>query len=309
MATAEITLRIRQKTALDREIEAFLIDRQARGLSPRTIDYYAEKLGLLSRFLTEQGISTVEAISAPLLRRYLLQLSRTHKPGGVHAIYRALKAFLRWYEAEVEPEDWKNPMARVKAPKVVQEPLDPLPIEHLRKMLGTCQSKTLADQRDKAILLTLLDTGLRASECLGLNLGDVELGSGSVLVRRGKGGKVRTVFLGAKSRRALVAYLRARSSSADSEPLFTGRTRERLTYWGLRDVVRRRANQAGVPGPSLHAFRRAFALLSLRGGMDIFSLQRLMGHSDLSVLRRYLAQTEDDLRLAHRRVGLADKLV
>ncbi len=71
----------------------------------------------------------------------------------------------------------------------------------------------------------------------------------------------------------------------------------------------RRAEAAGVPVPSLHAFRRSFALLSLRAGMDVYSLQRLMGHADLSVLRRYLAQTEEDLRRAHERCSPVDSLL
>jgi site-specific recombinase XerD len=66
---------------------------------------------------------------------------------------------------------------------------------------------------------------------------------------------------------------------------------ERLTYWGLNEVIRRRAKAAKVQKPGLHDFRRAFALNFLRNGGDIFTLQRLLGHADLQVLRRYLAQT------------------
>lgn len=83
----------------------------------------------------------------------------------------------------------------------------------------------------------------------------------------------------------------------------------RLTYSALRCLIQRRAARAGVKAPSLHSFRRAFALLSLRAGMDVYSLQKLMGHADLTVLRRYLAQTEDDLREAHQKAGLVDRLL
>ena len=73
-----------------------------------------------------------------------------------------------------------------------------------------------------------------------------------------------------------------------------------MTYWGLRQIVRRRSSAAKVETPTLHSFRRAFALNMLRAGVDIFSLQKLMGHADLQVLRRYLAQTTDDIAAAHR---------
>ena len=70
--------------------------------------------------------------------------------------------------------------------------------------------------------------------------------------------------------------------------------------------MRRRASQVGIETPSLHSFRRAFALNMLRAGVDIFSLQKLMGHADLQVLRRYLAQTDEDTLEAHRRGGQVD---
>ena len=70
--------------------------------------------------------------------------------------------------------------------------------------------------------------------------------------------------------------------------------------------MKRRASLADVPAPSLHSFRRAFALECLRNGMDIYSLQHLMGHADLQILRRYLAQTDQDTEVAHRRGGPVD---
>lgn len=72
-----------------------------------------------------------------------------------------------------------------------------------------------------------------------------------------------------------------------------------MTYWGLNEIIRRRANEAGIEKPHLHDFRRAFGLKFLRNGGDIYSLQKLMGHTDLQVLRRYLAQTNEDLMIAH----------
>lgn len=106
--------------------------------------------------------------------------------------------------------------------------------------------------------------------------------------------------------RELMRYLRGRPQSG---PLFCTDAGRRLTYWGLRQIIRRRAEAAGVKSPSLHSFRRAFALLSLRAGIDIYSLQRLMGHADLTVLRRYLAQTEQDLKSAHEKASPVDRLI
>jgi integrase/recombinase XerD len=102
-------------------------------------------------------------------------------------------------------------------------------------------------------------------------------------------------------------YLGYRQIEPDAS-LWVTREAKRLSYTGLRDILRRRAARVGVEAPTLHSFRRTFAILCLRRGVDIFSLQRLMGHSDLTVLRRYLAQTQEDLRKAHQKASPADEL-
>jgi integrase/recombinase XerD len=143
---------------------------------------------------------------------------------------------------------------------------------------------------------------------VALDVGDVNMKSGAVIVKHGKGDKRRVAFLSAKTRRELLRYLRHREDAAPTSPLFATLDGRRLTYSGLRQVVRRRADAAGIAEPGLHSFRRAFALMSLRAGMDVYSLQRIMGHSDLSVLRRYLAQTEGDLAAAHAHASPVDRL-
>jgi site-specific recombinase XerD len=182
-----------------------------------------------------------------------------------------------------------------------------VPISDLKAMLAGCD-RTFTGERDAAMLLTLLDTGARASEFLSLDLQDVNTTTGAVIIRKGKGGKFRTVFLGARARQALLRHLR-RCSGTENGPLWVTVQRGRLSYAGLRQAVLRRAVKAGVPVPSLHSFRRAFALACLRGGMDVYSLQKLMGHADLNVLRRYLQQTEADLQAAHAKSGPVNHLL
>ena len=294
---------------LDQEIAAFLIDRRARGLSPRSVEFYRQKLTLLQRFLGAEGGGHVYAITPDLVRQYLLQLGRTHNPGGVHAAYRAMRAFLRWFELEEEPDGWKNPLGKVRAPRVSIELLEPVSTADVRAMIRTCRRRAFFGDRDRAVLLCLLDTGCRAGEFAAINTGDVDLSTGQILIRAGKGGKPRMVFIGAKSRRALAAYLRHLGERDGSAPLGVTNQAKCLSYSGLRDIVRRRAKRAGVRAPTLHSFRRAFALACLRGKMDVYSLQRLMGHADLTMLRRYLAQTVEDVRKAHARSGPVDRLL
>ena len=311
MSTQKKNQRIRliSRIDLDAEIQAFLIDRQARGLSPATVDYYQEKLGIVHRYLQSLAITRVADIRPTPVRMLLVDLGKTHSPGGVHAIYRALRAFLNWWEMETEPEGWSNPLRKVKPPRVDDPPLEPVALKDLRAMLTTCIRRTFYGERDRAMMLFLLDSGCRRAELHALNVAHVDLSTGSVLIERGKGGKRRVTFIGSKTRRALVRYLRLRGEVSDSNPLWVTLQGRRLTFAGLREVVRRRAKRAQVPVPSLHAFRRAFAISALRAGCDLITLQRMLGHSSLAVVSRYLRQVEDDLREAHERVGPVDHLL
>jgi len=226
-----------------------------------------------------------------------------------------MRAFLNWYASECEPQGWANPIAKVHPPKLPQELLEPLDLENLRAMLGTCRPRTFYGDRDRAILTALLDTGCRASEFLALSIADVNMLTGAVLIQHGKGNKARVTFLGAKSRRALIAYLRHRGGgqppkgAIGGEALWVTSQGSRLTYTALRDVPRRRAREAGVPEPTLHSFRRGFAINALRAGVDLVSLQRLLGHSSLAVVSRYLRQVEGDLQAAHQKAGIVDRLL
>jgi integrase/recombinase XerD len=285
--------------------EGFLLDRKVRGLSEGTLRFYKQKLDLFLTFADSREITQVKQITPTELRLYLVSLEEEHNPGGILAAYRAVRAFLNWYEAEVEPEDWTNPIDKVATPKAPLPPLKPVEIQTVKALIKVCEKGTYTGDRDRAMLLALLDTGARASEFLALDLEDVDRITGKVLIRSGKGDKPRTVFLGRTSRKALRRYLKHRAG--DNRALWLGTNDERLTYWGLRSVVKRRAKKANVDAPTLHSFRRAFAINSLRNGIDVFSLQELMGHADTQVLKRYLKQTTEDLEKAHRATSPVDR--
>jgi len=305
------TQRTIEKYALDyyisRQIELFFLDRRATGLSSGSIRFYAEKLRPFQNYCDSQMVTSITEIDAALLRGYMLLLEeKGHSKGGQHAHYRALRAFLRWFEQETEPEGWRNPIDKIKAPRVPAEILPPATTEHIQKLLKVCNKDSIYGLRDSAIILLLADAGLRASEVLSLNCEDVD-NLGTLRIRRGKGGKDRAGFIGKKTRLALKKYLAVRKD--DHPALFVNRYGIRMDYDGLRGIITRRAAEAGIPAPSLHSFRRAYALSMIRAGVDIYTLAKLMGHSSIAVLSRYLKITEDDTREAHRKAGPVDHLV
>jgi integrase/recombinase XerD len=190
--------------------------------------------------------------------------------------------------------------------KIRRELLEPVSLTILSALLTMCDGQTFTGCIDRALLLALFDTGCRTTEFLSRNLGDVNRADGRVMVRHGKGGKGRVTFLGVKGRRALRSYPRYRPARSGDAPLWVTTQQTRLTHVGLRSIVRRRARCASVDAPSLHSFRRGFAIARLWNGVDAISLQRLMGHSDFSILRRYLTQKDADLEQAHRKAGPSD---
>jgi site-specific recombinase XerD len=292
---------------LETWITAYLRDVRTRGLSEFTFKYYKQELAIFATHCKAEGITEVLGVTPDLIRGFMLALeTKGRNEGGRHAAYRAVRSFLRWYEAEAEPEAWANPIRKVRPPKVTHEPIKGVPLDHVKKMLETC-GDNFTGIRDKAILLCLLDTGARAREFLSLNLDNIDFVSGAVDIRKGKGKKSRTVFIGKRSRRALRAYVKQR---ADNDPaLWVTNNGTRLAVTSLRQVLTRHADLAGVPVASAHDFRRAFALALLRAGVDIFSIQKLMGHADLEILRLYLAQDTEDTQRAHEKGKPVDGLL
>jgi site-specific recombinase XerD len=287
-------------------VESFLIDRQAAELSRHTLKFYRQFLIPFIAYCNAISLKYIREITPDILRRYFLAFAETHNPGGVHAAYRTLRAFFHWLaKEEVMAPEWKNPMQKVKAPKVFLDPLEPISIEDVRALINTCQRANFIGERDRTIFLFLLDTGARAQELCNTNIKDIDLNTGAVMIRYGKGGKTRSVFMGRKTRRIMRSYLRMHPNQ--SPALFVSKDGERLTYDGLRQLLERRSKLAKLDNkPTLHGFRRAFALNMLRSGVDIFALQRLMGHADLQVLRRYLAQNDQDNQVAHMRGSPVD---
>ncbi len=306
-STISLCSNLRPGTDLADWIQAFIQSCQSRNLAAGTIAFYSKKLALFLRFCQDLAITTPGQITAGDIRQFLLFLrDHKHNPAGVHCFYRSVKTFLKWYGCEDDaPGDWRNPIDRVKAPIVPLQPLDPVSIDTIRSMISVCTRGEFWGERDRAALFFLLDTGARLAEFLALNKEDVSLITGTVSIRSGKGRKPRNVYLGEKSRQMLRRYLRQRTDYCSA--LWVSFSGERLTETGLRMVLRRRAERARVPVPCPHDFRRAFALERLRAGLDLLTLSKLMGHTSLQVLNRYVKQVGEDLERAAKLTSPADR--
>lgn len=298
------TIAAEQGAPLSLLMQSFLTDCEVRKLSPNSIRYYRSSLGVFARYAALTAVAQFGDVTPQVLRGYLAWLDDgSRQPGGIHAHYRVVKAFTGWVCDELDLGYDANPMRKVRGPKVPHVILEPVAMDTVAALLSACGTDAIG-LRDRAMILCMLDTGARAGELCSLNIDDLSLMRGSVLIRHGKGGKARTVYFGSRTRKAIRAYLYARQ--CDCPALFVNRFGERLTYWGLALMLKRRAGDAGVGKAPPHSFRRAFALSCLRSGMNVFALRELMGHASDQVLQRYLRLTEDDAHDAHARYGPVD---
>lgn len=292
--------------------QAFLLDREAARCTPKTLAHYKYTLGSFVTWLQERALESPQQITSNHIRSYLVGLQRRGlKDTTQHAHARGIKTWLRWLVDEGQLED--SPMRRVSMPRLEKRIPPPFTPDEIRALLAACSSKTPSGMRDRAMILALLDSGLRASEFVSLAVNSLDVGSGLVTVL-GKGRKQRTVRFGAQTRKAVLRYLGSRENVTPDSPLWVayrkgGPERGRLTLRGLEIALRRLGERARVTPCHPHKFRRTFALWCLRDGMDLHSLRLLMGHSSLAVLQRYLALAGEDIERAHKLHSPVDNLL
>ena len=254
----------------------FSFERQSRNRSKNTIRYYSDELKYFSNWLQSNNIEILNIfdLTPSLLRRYFLSVGEHRSRGGIHASFRALKAFINFLDSEFEPE-WKNPIKKVIVDPNKQPPIQGLSIQDIQKLISVCYGKNKI--RDIAICGTLLDTCARAQELLDLNICDVNLSNGSVKIIHGKGDKFRVVYLGKKTIKSLKAYLETREVLLPNAGLFLDDDGLRLKYYGLRMVISRLAHKAQVK-EGIHNFRRCGALSLYRSTKDLLFVSRYLGH-------------------------------
>jgi site-specific recombinase XerD len=172
MSSSKNTLRIlrllkqaSQSSLLSLSLQEFLLDRQVSNASDWTLRFYRQKLESFLDYLAGHSVTAPDELTTAHLRCFMLSLQHEgHKPGGQHAFFRAIRAFLYWLEQEGELST--NPVRRLRPPRVPEQLLDPVNLDDVRAMLRTCDPRTELGCRDRAVILALLDTGARATEMI-----------------------------------------------------------------------------------------------------------------------------------------------
>lgn len=276
----------------------FFLSRQAMNCSLFTLIFYQRHAGRFLKWIEQQGVTEPSEVTGRYVRQYLAQLADSGKQDTtLHDHARAIKTLLRFWHMEGYIA---NPVT-FDMPKLSKKRLPVLTAEQLKQILQRCNI------RDKALVMFMADSGVRRAELLRLNWSDVDMQSGRVRVIAGKGRKDRTAVIGARTRRALLAYRRTLSDRAGALFQTEHEPQHRLTTGGLLAIFARLRKQTGIR-VTAHCLRRTFTILSLRAGMNPLHLQHLGGWESLTMVDHY-AQLEDvDLLAEHKAHSPIDNL-
>lgn len=292
-----------QIRALALSLESFIVDCQARSLRPSTIEAYRQYNRWFLEFAEDKGIARIEDVTAQHLRAYMVHLQgRGWAQASIASAYRMIRVFFNFLVRDDLLE--RSPLAKVASPKVDKRLKSAFTDREIKAMLTAAKVP-----RDKALIMFLLDTGARISEVLAVNIGDVDIATGRVLLQQTKDREQRVVYLGSQARRQLLKYYRTLTVRPDAPLWVDLRRGKRLLRNGVQQLLTRIGKRAGVVECGPHRFRRTFAISFLRNGGDIFTLQRILGHSSLDMVKMYLGGlNDDDTAKAHKLYAPGDRL-
>jgi len=259
---------------------------RAERKSPSTIATYSEGVRGFLRWCTETG-ATAELSKENAQAFIVSLLDAGAQPATARTRHMALRRFAAWLADEGEID--ANPLLGVKPPKLDVKVTEALSDEQLKRLIKACKGKSLIDRRDEAVVRLMCETGLRAGEVIGMQLSDVDLAQGFATVRRGKGGKGRTVPFGPEAAAAIDRYIRMRRTHrlAKMGPLWLGGGGQEFGYHGLNMALKRRAQSAGIEKFHLHLLRHTAATRWLRAGGSEQGLMSVAGWTTRSMLDRY----------------------
>lgn len=288
-------------------LKSWDVSLRAERKSPQTVKSYTEGV---RRFLAwaEKEERTPELDRRTVNAFVTWLLDSGAEASTARARQLALRRFSAWLLEEGETE--RDELLGIKAPKLDSKVVEPLTDAEIKAMLKACAGlEPLRDRRDEAILRFMLETGCRAGETAAMALSDLNLIGGTAIVRRGKGGKGRTVPFGPQTAKAIDRYVRTRRTHrlADTDALWLGDRGKAFSYDALHKSLALRATMAGVVGFHPHKTRHTAAHRWLAAGGSEGGLMAVAGWTRPDMLLRYTkAQAENRAADEARRLNLGD---
>ena len=285
-----------------------------RGYSPHTIKRYRQVINYFCNFAEIADISDVDEIK---VRQLFLhgRTERSWSPNTFVCYHKSLLVFFRWCVENGYMNE--NPVIEIQIPKLVKRLPPKLTRQETLKLLEIVfnypYDYKFLRYRNHAIFSAFVFAGLRKSELLKLKLTDVDIENLSIFVNQGKGSKDRIIPMSYTLAASFKVYLEERKRLNKTCPeFFTSLNRNTgFTDSGLKRLIRKMCETSGI-NFTVHKLRHTFATLMLEGGCDIYSLSKMMGHSDIKTTTIYLAASAEHLRsqmIKHPLNDLSDKIL
>lgn len=259
-----------------------------------TVVAYRNDLNQVSTYLTRLHIDEWQQVSSEHITEYMDEMSenQSYRPTTIARKLASLKTFFRYLRETGKIE--VDPLDKMSAPRVQKEPPQVLSQEQIASLFHQVAVDTSVGRRDLAMLRLLYATGMRVSELVALNLDDLDLENAKVVCpgRNGKNRHERVLPLSNLAIELLQAYLidarqRLIQHHPDEQALFVNHHGERLTRQGFWLIIKGYARQAGITTITPHMLRHSFAILMLQNGMELRSVQELLGHAHLATTQVY----------------------
>lgn len=274
--------------------------------SEKTIRFYNQRLSVFSEHAGSD--TSLDEIGRDQVRSFMADISDKYAPETVRATTVAVKRLFSWAQDEGIIAD--NPIAKLKLPRTPRVDKPALTRDELKLILEKGFRKSKAGHRWRAMLVLSVDTGLRVSELCNLKLKDIDFDDGSICVRQGKGAKDRVVFAGQTALHYVKEYIdlyRHKPAYRYRSFVWIGGNNTPIRPVSFRKALYYAGDRLGLKIYP-HKLRRTFATMMLLNKADLFTLQELMGHSDISTTRKYIPRDIERLREVHRSASPGDML-
>lgn len=266
-------------------IDDFLIEQQVRGNSPKTQKHYFRCLGLFERFQSPKN-PDISAVSVSDCKAYYIHLSnRNVSSVTVQTYIRALRAFLSW--CYLEGYIHENIPKKFRLPKAQKKKIDILTDSEVEQLFRCLSGRDFISIRNYCIVALMIDSGLRLNEVVTIRRDKIHIAEGYAIVN-GKGNKERFVPLGLNSKRALLRYCAIVPNKEKETPLFVKDTLIPIKESTVKQLFRKLKSRSGIPRLYPHLLRHTFATRYIERGGDIYSLQSILGHTSLEMVKKYV---------------------
>lgn len=315
----------RNEFTVSKLIDDFLVYQQYKNNSPATIEYYKINLSMFSKYLTERDISSIDEVDINVLRQYVLYLKNKprHKNNtfskpktdesisskSVQTYTRAIRCFLNYlYQEKYIHTDFNQ---LFKLPKATKKVIEILSDDEIRRIINHFSLENELECRNYIIVSLMIDSGLRLSELVRLNVDDIYTEQGYLKIK-GKGDKERIVPIGTHSQKAILKYLnflRPEPALESIKTFLLCSDGKPITQETIKSMMVRLSKSVEIPRLHPHLCRHTFATRYLMAGGNLFTLQQILGHTSLEMVRNYSHLAASHATLKHKQLSPVDNIM